>query len=178
MLSEQPRPTTTSRARAKSKGAPRAKSKPPKKEQGNTTWVDDLESTVKIEEIPEWAIHEDHSATYTESFAVNSPTPQAGTTVQRHLAKGVTPNKGVTSDNPNKAPILDTGTTRCLLHLSWMSKDVIEKAERIHLGVANETRSRALLLKSRSGLVKIRLTSGQNPLKSYAFGSTRRTRQG
>ena len=27
----------------------------------------------------------------------------------------------------------------------WMSKDVIEKAERIHLGVANGTRSRALL---------------------------------
>ena len=113
-------PTTASKARAKSKGAPRAKSKPPKKEQGNTTWVDDLESTVKIEEIPERAIHEDHSATYTESFAVSSSTPQAGTTTQRHLAKGVASSKGVTSDNPNKAPILDTGATRCLLHLSWI----------------------------------------------------------
>ena len=100
-------PTTTTKARAKSKGAPRAKSKPPKKEQGNTPWVDDLESTVKIEEIPERAIQEDHSATYTESFAVNSSTPQAGTTVQRHLAKGVASNKGVTSDNPDKAPFLD-----------------------------------------------------------------------
>ena len=98
----------------------------------------------KIEEILERAIQEDHSATYAESFAVSSSTPQAGTTVQRHLAKGVASNKGVTSDNPNKAPILDTGATRCLLHLSWMSKDVIEKAERIHLGVANGTRSRAL----------------------------------
>ena len=66
-------PTTTPKARAKSKGAPRAKSKPPKKEQGNTTWVDGLESKVKIEEIPERAIQEDNSATYTESFAVNSP---------------------------------------------------------------------------------------------------------
>ena len=37
-------PTTTSKTRAKSKGAPRAKSKLPKKEQGNTTWVDDLRS--------------------------------------------------------------------------------------------------------------------------------------
>ena len=52
-------PSTTPKARAKSKGAPRAKSKPPKKEQGNTTWVDDLESKVKIEEIPERATHED-----------------------------------------------------------------------------------------------------------------------
>ena len=69
-------PTTTSKARAKSKGAPRAKSKLPKKKQGNTTWVDDLESTVKIEEIPERAIHEDHSATYMESFAVSSSTPR------------------------------------------------------------------------------------------------------
>ena len=137
--------STTPKARAKSKGAPRAKSKPPKKEQGNTTWVDGLESKVKIEEIPERAIQEDNSATYTESFAVNSPIPQEGTTVQRHLAKGAATNKGVTSDDPNKAPILDTGATRCLLHLSWMSKDVIEKAERIHLGVANGTRSRALL---------------------------------
>ena len=137
--------TPTSKARAKSKGAPRAKSKPPRKEQGNNTWVDDRESTVKIEEIPERTIHEDHSATYTESFAVNSQHPQVGTTTQRHLAKGVASNKGVTSENPNKAPILDTGATRCLLHLSWMSKDVIEKAERIHLGVANGTRSRALL---------------------------------
>ena len=76
---------------------------------------------------------------------MSSPTPQAGTTVQRRLAKGVASNKEVTSDNPNKAPILDTGATRCLLHLSGMSKDVIEKAERIHLGVANGTRSRALL---------------------------------
>ena len=138
-------PTTTPKARAKSKGAPRAKSKPPKKEQGNTTWVDGLEAKVKIEEIPERVIQEDNSASYTESFAVNSPTPQEGTTVQRNLAKGVTSNKGVASDNPNKAPILDTGATRCLLHLSWMSEDVIEKAERIHLGVANGTRSRALL---------------------------------
>ena len=137
--------STTPKARAKSKGAPRPKSKPPEKEQGNTTWVADLESKVKIEEIPERAIQEDNSATYTESFAVNSPTPQEGTTVQRNLAKGVTSNKGVASDNPNKAPILDTGATRCLLHLSWMSEDVIEKAERIHLGVANGTRSRALL---------------------------------
>ena len=32
-----------------------------------------------------------------------------------------------------------------MLHLSWMSKDVIDKAERIHLGVANGTRSKALL---------------------------------
>ena len=79
-----------------------------------------------------------------ESF-VNSPTPQEGSTVQRNLAKGVTSNKGVASDNPNKAPILDTGATRCLLRLSWISEDVIDKAERIHLGVANGTRSRALL---------------------------------
>ena len=63
-----------------------------------------MESEVKIEEIPERAIHEDNSATYTESFAVNSPTPQEGTTAQRNLAKGVTSNKGVASDNPNKAP--------------------------------------------------------------------------
>ena len=138
-------PTSTPKARAKPKGAPRPKSKPPKKEQGNTTWVVDQESKVKIEEIPERATQEDNSATYTESFAVNSPTPQEGTTVQRNLAKGVTSNKGVASDNPNKAPILDTSATRCLLHLSWMSEDVIEKAERIHLGVANGTRSRALL---------------------------------
>ena len=124
-------------SRAKSKGAPRAKSKPPKKEQGNTTWVDDLESTVKIEEIPEWAIHEDHSATYTESFG---QLPRRAQQIE-----GVASNKGVTLDNPNKAPIWDTGATRCLLHLSWMSKDVIEKAERIHLGVANGRRSRALL---------------------------------
>ena len=91
------------------------------------------------------ALQEDHSATYTESFAVNSPTPQEGTTVHRNLAKGVTSNKGVTSDDPNKAPILDTGATRCLLRSSWISKDVIDKAERIHLGVANGTRSRAVL---------------------------------
>ena len=100
---------------------------------------------MKIGEIPERTIHEDHSATYTESFAVNSQHPQVGTTTQRHLAKGVASRKGVTSENPNKAPILDTGATRCLLHLSWMSKEVIEKAERIHLGIANGTRSRALL---------------------------------
>ena len=138
-------PSTTPKARAKSKGAPRPKSKPPKKEQGNTTWVADQESKVKIEEIPEGATQEDNSATYTESFAVNSPTPREGTKGQRNLAKGVTSNKGAASDNPNKAPILDTGATRCLLHLSWMSEDVIEKAERIHLGVANGTRLRALL---------------------------------
>ena len=82
---------------------------------------------MKIAEIP------DPSATYTQSFAVNARAP-----VQQHLAKGVA------TDNPNKAPIWDTGATRCLLHLSWVSEDVIEKAERIRLGVANGTKSRAL----------------------------------
>ena len=126
-------PTTTSMARAKSKGAPRAKSKPQKQGQGNSTWISALQSTV-IEEIPRRDVNEDHSATYTESFAVSAQQPD-----QQHIAKGVT------TDNPNKAPILDTGATGCLLHLSWMSEDVIEKAERIHFVVANGTKSQALL---------------------------------
>ena len=89
---------------------------------------------MKIEEIPKRAVDEDHSATYAESCAVNALEPD-----HPRLAGEVS------TDNPNKAPIWDTGATRCLLRLSWVSKDVIEKAERIHLGVLNGTKSRALL---------------------------------
>ena len=143
-------PPSTPRAKAKSKSAPRAKSQPQKNEQGNaTTWAAVLESTVTIEESPEGHTQEDHSATYTESFAVNSPKSKKSTKVQRNSAKGGSDsdNAGIASDKPNKAPILDTGATRCLLHLDWIDKeDADRRAERIHLGVANGTQSRALLL--------------------------------
>ena len=143
-------PPSTPRAKAKSKSAPRAKSQPQKKEQGNaTTWAAVSESTVTIEGSPEGHTQEDHSATYTESFAVNSPKSKKSTKVQRNSAKGGSDsdNAGIASDKPNKAPILDTGATRCLLHLDWIDKeDADRRAERIHLGVANGTQSRALLL--------------------------------
>ena len=119
-------PPSTPRDKAKSKGAPRAKSQPQKKEQGNaTTWAAVLESTVTIEESPEGHTQEDHSATYTESFAVNSPKSKKSTKVQRNSAKGGSDsdNAGIASDKPNKAPILDTGATRCLLHLDWIDKE-------------------------------------------------------
>ena len=44
-----------------------------------------------------------------------------------------------------RAPILDSGATHCLLPLTWLSEEDTEKAKRIHLRVASGDQVRALL---------------------------------
>ena len=62
----------------------------------------------------------DHFVTHTSGHAAN-----AFKATLHNVAAGAS------EDTPDKAPILDTGATRCALYLDWLSKDDTKKAKRI-----------------------------------------------
>ena len=128
--------TAGAKARAKSKGKPKPKTAP--KKGANAAWAEGVDqgTTVTIEELDEdVALLTEVGYSACSFFTSFLPTFHS-TAAEASAAS---------PESLERAPILDSGATHCLLPLTWLSEEDTEKAKRIHLRVASGDQVRALL---------------------------------